>query len=77
MSFSLKLTQSQRAALDYIGRHRKTNPKIGTGTPCTEYMFNRLKKLGLVRKVGDAVMLTYPGERQFTKIHPYSKWRVK
>lgn len=78
MSFNPKLTQAQRAALDYIGRHRKTTPKIGAGTPCSDYMLRRLKRLGLVMMIDPKTpMLTYPGERYFTKMHPHSKFAIK
>lgn len=77
MSFNLRLTISQKEALSYIGRNRKTGPKIGKGTPCSEYMLRKLKNLGLVMQVDDIILLTYLGERHFTKMHPHSKYRVR
>lgn len=75
MSYNVKLTQSQRAAIDYIGRCRGKQVKIGPRL--SEYMLRKLKRMGLVMQYADVIMLTYPGERQYTKMHPTSRYRVR
>ena len=35
-----------------------------------------IEKMNLVMQTGKVVMLTYPGERHFTQMHPRSKWRI-
>lgn len=74
------LTPAQTAALDYIGNHRKTDVKVGPGKPISQRMFNTLEKKRLVMWLNESkktVMLTYPGERMWTKLHPTSKYRIK
>lgn len=73
----MKLTPRQLAAIDYIGRHRKSPAKIGARTPCSIRMYNRLAALHLVMPRRQGVMLTYMGEREFTKMHPRSKYKIK
>lgn len=72
----MSLTRTQRVAITYIGRHRRTAPKVGRGQPVSSVTINRLMRLKLVMKNGDAFMLTYLGERQFTKQHPTSKYKI-
>lgn len=72
----MKLTRTQRAAITHIGRHRRTSPKVGKGQPVSRLMVNKLMRMGLVMKVSDHFMLTYLGERVFTKLHPHSKYKI-
>jgi len=74
------LTDAETKALDTIGRHRKTKLKVGQGKPISTRMFNQLKRKGLVMWMDQqqtCVMLTAPGERLWTKLHPTSKYRLK
>lgn len=72
----MKLTAGQSAAIDYIGRHRRTGAKVGAGTRCTRRMFLWLKRRNLAMENGDHVMLTWLGEQEFTKLHPRSKYAI-
>lgn len=72
----MKLSPQQIAAIDYIGRRRRTGAKIKPGSRLTKRMFNRLSELHLAMENGDHVMLTAEGERHFTKLHPRSKFRI-
>jgi len=72
----MKLSPQQIAAIDYIGRHRRTGAKIKPGTRLTRRLFNRLVELHLVMDNGGDAMLTALGEREFTKLHPRSKYRI-
>jgi hypothetical protein len=74
------LTPAERAAIDCIGRHRKTDVKVGAGKLISTRMFNQLQRKGLVMWLNEnrrTLMLTYPGERLFTKMHPHSKYRIR
>lgn len=76
----MNLTKDQLNAIDKIGRSRRSRMKIGKGKPISTRMFNTLKKKGLVMWLDEAkkeIMLTYPGERIFTKLHPTSKYKIK
>lgn len=78
-----KLTRAQIEALDRIGRRRKAGVKIGSRPGpgwLSPSMFRKLESLGLVMMQSESqklVMLTYPGEKLFTELHPHSKYRVK
>lgn len=72
----MKLTPIQASAIDYIGRHRKKAAKIGAGTRCSTRTLNQLIQWKLVMWNGSEPMLTYLGEREFTKLHPRSKYRI-
>ncbi len=72
----MKLSPQQSAAIDYIGRHRRTGAKIKPGSRLTRRMFNRLCELHLAMPNGDTAMLTALGEREFSKLHPRSKYRI-
>lgn len=72
----MMLTRAQRAAITHIGRHRRTSPKVGKGQPVSKVMINKLMRMGLVMKNGKTFMLTYLGERQFTRQHPHSKYTI-
>lgn len=72
------LTKVQLEAIEIIGSHRKTHVKVGRQISLKT--FNSLKRKGLVMWLSEderTVMLTYPGERVWTALHPHSKWRVR
>lgn len=74
------LSKAELAAIEYIGSHRKTDVKVGAGRPVSARTFNSLKKKLLVMWVSETkktVMLTYNGERLWTRLHPSSKYRIK
>lgn len=73
----MKLTPAQRAAISTIGRHGKSRVTIGKGKQLSVKTVNRLVQMGLVMWNGNSIMLTYLGERQFTKLHPHSKYKIK
>lgn len=73
------LTTHQLAAIDRIGRRRRTSARVGQGKQVSAIMFNRLKKMHLVMWLDEAkkeCMLTAQGERVFTRLHPRSKYRI-
>lgn len=72
------MTKAMKAAIDYIGLHRKSKTKVGRDISIVTA--NRLFKAKLIMWLDEQkklVMLTYNGEREFTKLHPYSKYRIK
>lgn len=69
------LTKAQKEAIDFIGNHRKTDVRIGKHISVR--MFNILQKKGLVMRLGKCCILTYPGERVWTLMHPHSKYAIK
>ena len=74
------LSKAELAAIEYIGSHRKSDVKVGTGRPVSARTFNSLKKKLLVMWLSEdkqIVMLTYNGERLWTRLHPTSKYRIK
>lgn len=74
------LTKAELKAIDHIGLHRKTLTRVGPRRPVSKRTFNSLRRKGLVMWLDEKkqiVMLTYPGERVFTTLHPYSKYRIK
>lgn len=73
----MKLTPQQNAAIDYIGRHRATGAKIKPGSRLTRRMSNWLVANHLAMENGDHIMLTWLGEREFSRLHPRSKYRIK
>lgn len=75
----MNLSKAEREAVDYIGRHRKTKVSVGKGRAISTRMFNQLKRKGLVMWANQDrthAMLTAPGERVWTKMHPTSKYRI-
>lgn len=71
------MTKTMKAAIDHIGTHRKTKTKVGKDI--SAITANRLFKAKMIMWLDEdkkLVMLTYNGEREFTKMHPYSKYRV-
>lgn len=76
--FGFALTRTELKALDYIGRHRKSDVKPHRKS-CRVSMrtANRLVLYHYCMWNDDSIMLTYRGERLFTALHPYSKWRIK
>jgi len=73
------LSKTELAAIEYIGSHRKTDVKVGRGKPVSTRIFNQLKRKHLVMWMDEKrkiVMLTYMGEREWTKLHPNSKYRI-
>lgn len=74
----MRITRAMTKAIDYIGRHRKTKTKVGRDISAVTA--NRLFDAHLIMWLDEKrklVMLTYPGERLFTKMHPYSKYKIK
>ena len=72
-------TRAELAAIDYIGSHRKTDVKVGTGKPISARIFNQLQRKRLVMWISEdrkTVMLTANGERVWTQLHPASKYRI-
>ena len=72
------MTKTMLKAIDYIGSHRKTRTKVGRDI--SAITANRLFKDKMIMWLDEKkklVMLTYNGEREFTKMHPYSKYRIK
>lgn len=64
-------------AIDYIGSHRKTGTKPHLKScPLAMTMAKQLVKSHLAMWNGDRIMLTYNGERVFTRLHPHSKYRI-
>jgi hypothetical protein len=75
----VNLTKAELAAIEYIGRHRKTDVKVGTGKPISSRIFNQLQRKRLVMWMDEkrsVAMLTANGERVWTKLHPTSKYRI-
>lgn len=72
----MKLTPTQMAAITCIGRHRRSRVTVGNGKQVSVRTLNALVKMGLVMWNGNSVMLTYMGERAFTKLHPHSKYKI-
>lgn len=72
------MTKAMIAAIDFIGRHRKTKTKVGRDiSVVTANRLFRAKCIMWLDEKRRLVMLTYNGERVFTKLHPYSKYRIK
>jgi hypothetical protein len=72
-------TRAEIAAIEYIGSHRKSDVKVGTGKPISTRTFNSLAKKRLVMWISEdkkTVMLTANGERVWTQLHPNSKYRI-
>lgn len=72
------MTKAMIKAIDYIGRHRKSKTKVGRDISAVTA--NRLLRARLIMWQDEqkrTVMLTFNGERVFTKLHPYSKYRIK
>ena len=72
-------TKAEIAAIEYIGSHRKTDVKVGTGKPISTRIFNQLQRKRLVMWLSEdkkIVMLTANGERVWTQLHPTSKYRL-
>lgn len=75
-----RLTRAEIAAIEYLGSHRKTDVKVGTGKPISKRIFNQLQLKRLVMWLDEKkqiAMLTYNGEREWTRLHPTSKYKVK
>lgn len=71
------MTKAMIAAIDFIGRHRKTKTKVGRDISVVTA--NRLLKSGHImwqNREKKTVMLTYRGELVFTGLHPNSKYRI-
>ena len=74
------LTKAELAAIEYIGSHRKTGTKVGTGKPVSTRTFNSLARKRLVMWLSEerkTVMLTYLGEKEWSKLHPSSKYVLR
>lgn len=74
------LSKAELAAIEYIGSHRKTAVKVGAGRPVSVRTFNSLARKLLVMYSSESkqtAMLTYNGERLWSKLHPTSKYRIK
>lgn len=72
-----KLTNTDLAAISYIGRHRKSKTyPHRKSCPVSVRTANKLIKRGYVMRNGKSIILTYNGERAFTLLHPYSKWKI-
>jgi hypothetical protein len=72
------LTKAMIKAIDHIGTHRKTKTKVGRDiSAVTANRLFRAKLIMWLDQDKKLVMLTYNGEREFTKLHPYSKYRIK
>lgn len=77
------LTRAQLEAINLIGRRRKAGVKIGQASrpgQISPAMFRKLESFGLVMRLSPGskdIILTYPGEKVFTELHPRSKYRVK
>lgn len=72
------MTKTMLKAISFIGLHRKTKTKVGRDI--STITANRLFKAKMIMWLDEdkkLVMLTYNGEREFTKLHPYSKYRIK
>lgn len=78
---SWNLTQSDLQAIDYVGRHRKTHVyPHRKSCPLSVRTMNKLIKRGYFMPIDDVIdwaMLTYQGEKVFTALYPYSKWRIQ
>jgi hypothetical protein len=73
-----RLTEAMKKAIDYIGRHRKSETKVGRDiSAVTANRLFRAKYIMWLDEKKKLVMLTYNGERVFTKLHPHSKYRIK
>jgi len=71
------MTKTMIRAISYIGLHRKTKTKVGRDI--SVITANRLFRAKLIMWLDEKkklVMLTYNGERVFTTLHPYSKYRI-
>lgn len=76
------LSPAERRAIEYIGSHRtgKNPARVGKGRPISTRTFNCLKSKGLVMWASESkkeAMLTYPGERVWSYLHPHSKYKVR
>lgn len=72
-------TRAEIAAIEYIGLHRKTAVKVGTGKPISTRIFNQLQRKRLVMWLDEKksiCMLTAGGEMIWTRLHPTSKYRI-
>jgi hypothetical protein len=79
-----RLTDTDLQAIEHVGRHRKTTTyPHRKSCPVSVRTTNKLMKRGYIMTCGSGddiksgVMLTYPGERIFTALFPYSKWKIK
>lgn len=73
-------TKAEIAAIEYIGSHRKSDVKVGTGKPISTRIFNQLQRKRLVMWLDEnkkIVMLTAGGEMIWTKLHPTSKYKIR
>lgn len=76
----MKLTRAEIAAIEYLGSHRKSDVKVGTGKPISTRTFNQLQHKGCVMWIDEQkhiAMLTYNGERVWTRLHPTSKYKIR
>lgn len=76
----MKLTKAEIAAIEYLGSHRKSRVKVGTGKPISTRIFNQLERKGAVMWLDEGrkiAMLTYGGERVWTQLHPTSKYKIR
>lgn len=77
IDYNYTLTPAMLKAIDYIGRHRKTDVKPRRkACAISIYMANKLVKYHFAMWWGDTLMLTVRGERIFTALHPHSKWAI-
>lgn len=80
IDYNRQLTKAMLKAIDYIGRHRKSDViPSRKSCPLSMYMANKLVKYhyAMWRAGGCVLMLTYKGERLFSALHPNSKWKIE
>lgn len=74
----MRLTRAEQAAIELLGRRRKSHTKYGQGREISTRLFNQLQRKGLLMEIGTSgyIMLTYSGEKVWTQLHPNSKYRI-